>query len=227
MRTRLIKTVGVFSLLASANIFAADLSAYEQTCADLGFKKRTPAYGDCVLELDRRGRTQSNSQAAQEAERQRAEQQRQAQEQRAAAARGDGSPDHQTCAGFGFVAGTTPYSDCRMRISIAKREAQQRQAAFEADQQRYVAERREYDAKVAEQKRQREVDGWLKASQFFFALGAGQSRNFSENAANAGRVVSGQPPLPPTQPQIQNFTITGPSGRMTSCTAMGNHVNCF
>ena len=228
MRTRLIKTVGVFFLLASANIFAADLSSHEQTCADLGFKKRTPAYGDCVLELDRRGRTQSNSQAAQEAERQREEQQRQAQEQqRAAAARGDGSPDHQTCAGFGFVAGTTPYSDCRMRIAIAKREAQQRQAAFEADQQRYEAERREYDAKVAAQERQRKVDAWLKSAQFFSALGAGQSRNFSENAANAGRIVSGQPPLPPTQPQIQNFTITGPSGRMTSCTAMGNHVNCF
>ena len=228
MRTSIVKVAAIFFLLASANIFAADLSAHEQTCADLGFKKRTPAYGDCVLELDRRGRTLSNSQAAQEADRQRAEQQRQAQEQqRAVAARGDGSPDHQTCAGFGFVAGTTPYSECRMRISIAKREAQQRQASFDADQQRYEVEKQAYDTKVAEHKRQREVDGWLKASQFFFALGAGQSRNFSENAANAGRVVSGQPPLPPTQPQIRNFTITDPSGRMTTCTTMGNHVNCF
>ena len=223
MRTSIIQVVLASLLACSGAVFGAELSDYEKTCLDLGFKKRTPAYGECVLELDKRSTVDMKL-----ADRQRAEQQRQAQEQqRAAAARGDGSPDHQTCAGFGFVAGTTPYSDCRMRISIAKREAQQRQAAFEADQQRYVAERREYDAKVAEQKRQREVDGWLKASQFFFALGAGQSRNFSENAANAGRVVSGQPPLPPTQPQIQNFTITGPSGRMTSCTAMGNHVNCF
>ena len=151
MRTRIIKTVGVFFLLASANIFAADLSSHEQTCADLGFKKRTPAYGDCVLELDRRGRTQSNSQAAQEADRQRAEQQRQAQEQqRAAAARGDGSADHQTCAGFGFVAGTTPYSDCRMRLALAKREEDARQ-----QNERLATERAE---RLAAEQRAEEIE---------------------------------------------------------------------
>lgn len=33
-----------------------DLSSYEKTCSDIGFKKETTAYGECVLELDRRKR---------------------------------------------------------------------------------------------------------------------------------------------------------------------------
>ena len=45
MRTSIVKVAAIFFLLATANIFAADLSSHEQTCADLGFKKRTPAYG--------------------------------------------------------------------------------------------------------------------------------------------------------------------------------------
>lgn len=224
MRTSIIQVVLASLLACSGAVYGAELSDYEKTCLDLGFKKRTSAYGECVLELDKRSTDQQK-----QAERARGAQQRQTQEQQELqrAARGDGSPDHQTCAGFGFVAGTTPYSECRMRISIAKREAQQRQASFDAEQQRYETERQEYEAKVAEQKKQKQVDAWLKASQFFFALGSGQSPNFSENVANAGRVVSGQPPMPPRRPQMQNFTITSPSGRLTTCTTMGNHVDCF
>ena len=210
--------------------YGAGLADYEATCVDLGFKKRTPAFGQCVLELDRRATgDQKQVERHREDQQRRAQEQQQrerVQEQQRTAARGDGTPDHQTCSDFGFTAGTQPYSDCRMKISIAKQEAQQRQAAFELAQQRYQAEKQAYDAKVAEQKRQREVDGWLKASQFFFALGAGTSPHFSENAANAGRIVSGQAPIPPTRPQIQHFSITK-HGQMTSCTVVGNNINCF
>ena len=132
MRTPVVKVIAVVSLLLSGAVFGADLAEHEKTCLDLGFKKRTPAYGECVLELDRRSsaRPKQVEQQRMDPQRQAQEQQKQVEQQRNApmAARGDGTPDHQTCNGFGFVAGTPQYSDCRLRIDIAKREAQQRQA---------------------------------------------------------------------------------------------------
>ena len=38
------------------NVSAQDLSAFQQICAEIGFKKKTVAFGECVLELHRRER---------------------------------------------------------------------------------------------------------------------------------------------------------------------------
>ena len=135
MRTSIIKVVLGSLLFCSGAVYGAGLTDYEATCLDLGFKKRTPAYGECVLELDKRStdqqrqgeraRVEQQRQAQEQQERQAAQQRQQQEQQRAA--RGDGTPDHFTCAGFGFTAGTTPYAECRMRVSIAKREDEVRQ----------------------------------------------------------------------------------------------------
>jgi hypothetical protein len=37
--------------LFSTQLFAEDLSSFEKTCTEIGFKPKTPDYGDCVLEL--------------------------------------------------------------------------------------------------------------------------------------------------------------------------------
>ena len=128
MRTSIIKVVLGSLLVCSGAVYGAGLTDYEATCVDLGFKKRTPAYGECVLELDKRSTDQQKQgeRARVEQQERQAAQQRQQQEQQRAA-RGDGTPDHFTCAGFGFTAGTTPYAECRMRVSIAKREEEVRQ----------------------------------------------------------------------------------------------------
>ena len=48
----LIVEVVLASLLffGGAAAFGAEVSEYEKACLDLGFKKRTPAYGECVLD---------------------------------------------------------------------------------------------------------------------------------------------------------------------------------
>lgn len=52
----------VFALIIPAQ--AADLSQFEATCLDIGFKKKTEAFGDCVIELvSREKQTQSSVQA--------------------------------------------------------------------------------------------------------------------------------------------------------------------
>ena len=50
----------VFTIAISAN--AADISKYETTCTDIGFKKKTEAYADCVLELISRDRRHDKEQ---------------------------------------------------------------------------------------------------------------------------------------------------------------------
>lgn len=239
MRASTVKIAFVFLSVVSAACFGAGLADYEATCLDLGFKKRTPAYGECVLELDRRA-TADQKQAekqreevqrqAQEQQQREAALQRQQQEQQRAAEinqRGDGTADHQTCYRFGFVPGTSTYSDCRLKISIAKREAEQRQAAYEAEQRRYQAEQKQYEAKLAEYEREKERQRGLALMRFGAALAGGTSPYFSENVANAGRASLGMPPVAPTRPQIQNFTITRPGAPMTTCSVIGNNVNCF
>jgi hypothetical protein len=177
MRTSIIKVVLASLLVCSGAVYGAGLADYEKTCLDLGFKKRTPAYGECVLELDKRSTDQhkQGELARVEQQRQAQEQQRQAQEQQERqaaqqrqqrqqqeqqrAARGDGTPDHSTCAGFGFIAGTAPYADCRMRVSFANRaeEVRQQNERAAAEQSvRLAAERRaaENGAKEVRRKRQ-------------------------------------------------------------------------
>jgi hypothetical protein len=215
MRISAYKVTCVLSLLVSFDCSSGNLSKHELTCQELGFKRRTQAYGECVLELDQRENkisTQVNKHSQQQKQNQQS---------------GDGSIEHQTCSRFGFIVGTQPYSDCRLRIDIAKREQNQRQAAYEADQQRYQEERRRYDAKVAELERQKEKQKGDAMIKFGLALMGGTSPNASENLANAGRQSLGMAPIPPASPSFQNFTITGPSGRITNCTALGNMINCF
>jgi hypothetical protein len=216
MRTSIIKVVVFLGFLSVSGLSLAMLDDYEATCSELGFKKKTQAYGECVLELDQRekaGRLQAVRQL---------QQQTQQNQQK-----GDGTNEHQMCAKFGFVVGSAPYSDCRLKIDIAKREQAQRQAAYDIEQQRYQEEQRRYEAQVAEYEREKERQKGLALLRFGAALAGGTSPYFSENLANAGRQSLGMAPTPPTRPQIQNFTITNPAGRMTNCTMVGNNINCF
>jgi hypothetical protein len=146
MRSSIIKIVILFGLLTGCGLSVAGLAEHEATCSELGFKKKTQAYGECVLELDQRetaGRAQAVKQALQQT-------QIQAQQ------KGDGTNEHQMCAKFGFTVGSASYSDCRLKIDIAQREQAQRQAAYDIEQQRYQEEQRRYDAQVAEYERQKE-----------------------------------------------------------------------
>ena len=225
MRTSIVKIGILFGLLSPCGLSVAGLAEHEATCSDLGFKKKTQAYGECVLELDQRetaGRAQAVKQVQQQTQIQ-AQQEAQIQAQK----KGDGTNEHQMCVKFGFTVGSAPYSDCRLKIDIAKREQAQRQAAYEIEQQRYQEEQRRYEAQVAEYAREKERQKGLALLRFGAALAGGTSPYFSENLANAGRQSLGIEPTPPTRPQIQNFTITNPAGRMTNCTMVGNNINCY
>ena len=132
------------------------------------------------------------------------------------AGQGDGTADDVLCQKYGFMVYTQPYSECRMKIDIARNEAKQRQALYEAEMARYNAQVAEYEKK----KKREESDRLVR---FGLALMGGTSPNFSENLNNANRAAAG---LPPVAPQIQNFNIITPRGGVTPCTIVSNNVFC-
>jgi hypothetical protein len=195
-----------FPVWIGFGIAAYGLAQHEATCTELGFKKRTQSYGECVLELHGR---ESNPKKQVQTE-----------------LTGDGTVEHQTCNRFGFVIGTSSYSECRLKIDIAKREQAQKQVAYEAEQRRYQEELRRYEAQVAELEKERERRKGEAMLRFGLALMGGTSPNASENFANAGRQSLGLPPVAPSRPTFQNFTITGPDRRTTNCNVFGNNITC-
>ena len=201
MRTAIVQ-VGVVLLLYSGAALCADLSEYEKTCAELGFRPRTPAYGECVLELDRRAKVgqQSNRSRVDQEQRQ-AEQRRQEE----TAMSGDGTPDHQTCYRYGFRPGTTPYAECRLKLDIARRELEQKQADYEMRQREYVARQAEYENELDRRRRMAALDIARR-------LAGGQG--FANSIAGAAGIA----PIAPQRPSMENYFITMPGGRNATCT---------
>jgi len=143
MRFTINKVVTSACLAFYSGAWSADLSGYEKTCGDIGFKPRTPAFGECVLEFDRRATISSDGNLS---------------AQRSAATSYQ-SPEDRQCTKFGFTAGTTAFAECRLKLELNKRDAQ---AANDVEQQRNRAQQ-----EAAENQRQREQ------SQALIRLGAG------------------------------------------------------
>ncbi len=187
--------VGLMLSLLCLTCEAATLPEAENMCVELGFQKKTEPYGECVLELKRRGGTK-------------------------APAGSISSSSNDMCSDFGFSPGTAAYSECQLKMEIAKRDAQLKQASYALQLKQYEEEKARYE----KEKQRQQDDAMLR---FGLSLMGGTSPHFSENLANAGRASMGLPPIAPSQPQIQNFTITTPYGRTTNCSVVNNFIKCF
>jgi hypothetical protein len=117
---------------------------------------------------------------------------------------GDGSSDDLTCKSFGFKPQASGYSDCRLKLEVASRQATQQQAQYEEQKRQYDEQKRQHDAQLAEQKRQRQVGAGLALMQMGSGLLA-----------------------PPAPPPPANQTIVTPSGRIVNCHTTGTVTNCF
>lgn len=158
---------------------AIDTSEEEAQCLDIGFKRKTTAFANCVLELvDRRGSSVSQTQ----------------------------DPDDVTCRKYGFKPKTDNYAACRQQIDQARQQAQQQQAA-------YAQQKAEYDALVAEQKREKDRQRGLALLQIAAGLSSGRSNPMLPSA--------------PTPPQNYNRTYILPGGKMMNCNTVGSTTTCF
>lgn len=106
-----------------------DTSSEEATCKDIGFQPKTAAYGDCVLKLIARN----------------------------AAAAVPLSPDEQACHNYGFIRGTTQFSQCLMQQEARRRDAQEQQQQLAIQQQQLAIQQQQQQA-LAEAERRRRND---------------------------------------------------------------------
>lgn len=158
---------------------ALDTSEEEAQCLDIGFKRKTTSFANCVLELvDRRGSTVGQTQ----------------------------DPDDATCRKYGFKPRTDNYAACRQQIDQARQQAQQQQAA-------YAQQKAEYDAMVAEQKRERDRQKGLALLQIAAGLSSGRNNTILPSA--------------PTPPQNFSRTYMLPGGKIMNCNTAGNITTCF
>ncbi len=121
MRITTIKiTFCLISFFGLSTAYALDTSTEEKTCVDIGFKRKTEAFGNCVLELVQRRGSQPRTQSSQVAN--------------------SNDPDDATCRKYGFRAGTNEYAQCKQQIDQARLDAQRQQAQFEQQQKQYQAQ---------------------------------------------------------------------------------------
>lgn len=197
------------ALLVPAIAAADEFSVFSNVCTEIGFKPKTEAHGDCVLELRRRelSKKQQTSRPSEALEM-----------PQKVKIPGDGSPDDNTCQKFGIFPGSDAYGQCRIQLKTAAENAQRQQALYEQQQQAYEQQLAAYE----EEKKRREKAKALKQLELGLRLLAGQP------PADAAMATAGMMPIAPQRPSVETYTITTPRG-MTNCTYVSSArvMNCF
>jgi len=192
----------VITLLLFVSKAFAGILEHEQTCKDIGFKIKTEKFGECVLELNKR-------EAANEAKVLPHRQQIPA----ISKTMGDGSYDDVTCQKYGFEPNTQSYAECRLKLDTAKNQIELQQAQFNAQMAAYQKQKEE----IEDQQSRR---FWAGVAGMGFGMMGGQSPGDSYRQSIG---------LPPTPPPVQNYTITMPNGRTSTCSYItsARAINCF
>jgi hypothetical protein len=98
------KLITLLLLLSFLSICSAeDTTEYEKLCADIGYKKKTEGFGNCVIEFVARSKQAEKSQSSNT----------------------DGSAEDIQCQRFGFKPNTKEYSNCRMSLELSNRQSAQ------------------------------------------------------------------------------------------------------
>jgi hypothetical protein len=199
---RLFLSVFTFLLMTFSSLSnAKDLDSYGAECKEIGFKPKTPAYGECVLELRKRDMASINTTTQSSTP--------------TVKAQGDGSSGDATCQKYGFSPKTDGYSQCRLQIDNAARQFEAQQRQYEAQQAQYLEQRRSYDQQVAEQQAEKEKRKNLKLMELGFRMLGGQPIGDAA-MATAGMAPIYQPTAP-SRPAFENYTVTLPGNRTSYC----------
>jgi len=134
MRTQTFKLIGISLLCWSALCNAADLKDFESTCADIGFKRKTEAFGNCVLELVDRASSQKSPQ----------------------------NQDDQLCKSYGFKANTPSFADCKLKLDLAKKQSQEAQQKYDQDKAEYDRKMAEIKKQQDQQRAMKQLELGLR-----------------------------------------------------------------
>ena len=182
------------SFVVSSPSFGIDTKEEEKTCTDIGFKKKTESFANCVLELiNRKGSTRTTAQSTQ-------------------TQTISNNPDDITCNNYGFKIGTNDFAQCRQQINTARQQAQ-------LQQQQYEQQKRQYDEQQALIEKERKRQQSQRLFDMSQRLASGQSLT-DVGRAGMGLPPLQQPTLPSNQtfvmPNGRTMTCTT-TGSITNC----------
>jgi hypothetical protein len=186
-------------------IFANDLASYENTCKEIGFKPKTPDYGDCVLELRKRDLNKG--------------------EAKSRSSRPKVSNNKEKTNSTPYL----PQNEVNQQYEAQANEFFRQQqdlydmqlAKYQREEAEYLRQRSEYDAQIAKQEAAAEKRKNLKLIELGLRAMSGTSPNAITNFSNASADTMGIPRLPePQRPTMQlqeNYRITTPNGNLVNC----------
>jgi hypothetical protein len=198
MRSSIIK-ISLITLIAAfvSSTFAFDTSVEEKTCSEIGFKRKTEPFANCVLELvQRKGGIHNTVQST-------------------PTKSVTNNPDDSTCVNFGFKVGTNDFAQCKLQINTARQQSQ-------LQQRQYEEQKRQYDEQQAKIAADKDKQDRRKAAEVFLRYGSGQSVTNAIADTAAGKPFPQTRPQPP-----QQTTLMLPGGKMVHCETVGNVTNCF
>jgi hypothetical protein len=125
MRSTFIKIVLSLLVLIPEIALSLDTLDEEKKCKEIGFKKNTEAYGNCVLELIDRKKSESSISAV------------------------SNDADGQLCLRYGYKPNTNDFANCKLKIDQARADAASRQAAYDENKRQFDAQMAEYQRQKA------------------------------------------------------------------------------
>ena len=185
-------------------LWAESLEEFKEACELIGYKKATPNFGRCVLELRKKDMSSKPlvppvviKKEAQTIELPQS---------------GDGSEGDKICQEYGFKVGKSDYKECRMNLDIAKQQAEAQQKVYDEQVRQYNQQKREYEARV-EQAKQAE-----KRRNVVRLLMYGLNRAGGKTHDEAAPALYGLPAYPrQPRPPIQPMPLEPIGGRTMNC----------
>ena len=180
---------------------AAKKSRDDKTCRSYGAAVGSQAYVICRIELAKNEKFSPGTVQLNEAD-----------TKGSSKDNGDGSVDDATCQKFGFKPSSNPYSQCRLQLDTVQKQLELQLAQLNLQKEEYQKQKDEYDAKLAAYNDKQDRDFWLGIAGMGFGMMEGKT------PLDAYRQSLGLPPIAPTVPAFQNYSITMPGGRSVDCT---------
>ena len=189
-----------FTFLPSA-ILANDFLSYENTCKEIGFKPKTPDYGDCVLELRKRDLNKG--------------------EAKPRSARPKASSPQEKTHSLPY----SPQNEVNQQYEAEANDFFRQQKVlydkqmelYQVQQAEFARQKNEHDAMVAAAEEKERKEKSMRQLEMGLRMLAGES--VQDAAMGAARI----PPLrvaPPSMPRMQlqeNYRITTPNGGLVNC----------
>ena len=187
------------ALLIFSLAHADEFEQYKNTCVEVGFKPKTPDFGDCVLELRKRDLSKKTTKAPQTST------------SRSSSAKDTYSAPKQTSNNLQYEAEANDFFRQQQVLYDKQMEL------YQVQQAEFARQKNEHDAMVAAAAEKERKEKGMRQLEMGLRMLAGES--VQDAAMGAARI----PPLrvaPPSMPRMQfqeNYRITTPNGGLVNC----------